>query len=114
MTTQHLNKADPVPGLSRPAASEDPLPTLARKASLNSVAAVLDYGVRVIVSLLVKPLLVASGIMTEENRSIPGVYPEEVAAAMWNYVFVIEDQSKGVHNPAFAKALLTQALDALK
>jgi hypothetical protein len=65
----------------------------------------------------VKVLLEANGIMDPEvgeNRSAPGTYPEEVASAMWNYMFVLEDQSRGVHNPPFAKALLEQALAALQ
>jgi S-layer homology domain. len=62
----------------------------------------------------VKPLLIASGIMNEEERSIPGAYPEAVAAAMWNYTLVMNDQSRGVHNPPYTTALLQQALDALK
>ena len=62
----------------------------------------------------VHTLLVESGIMNEEGRSIPGVYPEAVASAMWNYKIVEYDGSIGVHNAAFAKALLQQALDALR
>jgi hypothetical protein len=60
----------------------------------------------------VKAALVANGIMTEEARSVPGVYPEAVASAMWNYKFVAEDQSMGVHNSKYARALLEQALAA--
>jgi hypothetical protein len=58
--------------------------------------------------------LIAEGIMNEEGRSIPGIYSEELASAMWNYKLVEYDQSKGVHNTAFAKALLEAALEALK
>ncbi|MDH3517351.1 MAG: hypothetical protein OEM66_00330 [Acidimicrobiia bacterium] len=64
----------------------------------------------------VKALLVEAGIMDLEvgdNRSATGLFPEEVASAMWNYMFVLEDQSMGVHNPAFARALLEQAKTAL-
>ena len=70
----------------------------------------------------VKALLISSGIMSadyeedgeiEQNRSIAGEYPEEVAAAMWNYMFVVEDQSHGVHNPAYARALLESAKASL-
>jgi hypothetical protein len=64
----------------------------------------------------VQALLVEAGIIDlelGEDRSAPGTYPEEVASAMWNYMFVVEDQSMGVHNPAYARALLQQALDAL-
>ncbi len=71
------------------------------------------------------PLLVEAGIAyTEESvgedgvihigyRSNPGTYPAEVAEAMWNFMFVREDQSRGVHNPPFARALLEYALTAL-
>ncbi|HET7010622.1 MAG TPA: hypothetical protein VFI11_07595 [Anaerolineales bacterium] len=72
----------------------------------------------------VEPLLIASGIMRadytddsgnlQHGRSVPGVYPEAVAQAMWNYKFVVYDQSMGVHNSAYAKALLEFALEALK
>ncbi|MCZ7664931.1 MAG: S-layer homology domain-containing protein [Thermoleophilia bacterium] len=62
----------------------------------------------------VHALLVANGIMNEEGRSIPGVYPEAVASAMWNFKLVEYDGSVGVHNSAFTKALLQQGLDALE
>jgi hypothetical protein len=58
--------------------------------------------------------LIASGIMTEDERSVVGTYPEALAAAMWNYKFVVYDQSRGVHNPPYARALLQQALDAVQ
>ena len=66
----------------------------------------------------IQPLLIQAGIMSSDpelvNRSVEGVYPVEIAAAMWNYMFVLEDQSRGVHNTLFAKLLLQQALDALQ
>jgi hypothetical protein len=66
----------------------------------------------------VQPLLIAAGIMNSDpelvNRSVEGTYPVEIAAAMWNYMFVLEDQSLGVHNTLYAKLLLQQALDALQ
>jgi hypothetical protein len=64
----------------------------------------------------IQPLLVEAGIMDpeRENRSVEGVYPAEIAAAHWNYMFVLEDQSRGVHNTLYAKLLLQQALDALQ
>jgi hypothetical protein len=45
---------------------------------------------------------------------VVGDYPEAQAAALWNYLFVKEDKSLGVHNPSFANALLDAALEALK
>jgi hypothetical protein len=59
-------------------------------------------------------LLEAKG-MYHDGHAVEGSYPEAEAAAMWNYIYVIEeDGSLGVHNPAFAKALLEAALDALQ
>jgi hypothetical protein len=48
------------------------------------------------------------------STSAPATYPEAVVQAMWNYKFVVYDQSMGAHNSAYTKALLQQALDALK
>jgi hypothetical protein len=104
------------------------LPAVARCQTCHADAENFDInGVQTEVQAMldeVHELLVASGIMAadytddagnlQQGRSIPGVYPEAVASAMWNYKLVEYDQSRGVHNSAFAKALLQQALDALK
>jgi len=40
--------------------------------------------------------------------------PENQAIALYNWIYVAhEDKSMGVHNPAYAKALLQAGLDAL-
>lgn len=44
----------------------------------------------------------------------PVTYTESVVSAMWNYKFVVEDQSMGVHNSTYTRALLEQALDAMR
>ncbi len=63
-----------------------------------------------------KAIFIDRGMLDPETELwiVPATYPEAVANAMWNYQFVLEDQSMGVHNSAFTKALLQQALDALK
>ena len=35
------------------------------------------------------------------------------ARAAWNYLFVMEDQSNGIHNPNYAKALIKNSIEAL-
>jgi len=89
------------------------LDTLDRNGVQTEIQALLDE---------VRGLLKAAGILVDieledgtvsENRSVAGTYPEEVGSAMWNYMFVVEDQSRGVHNPPFARALLEQAKTAL-
>jgi hypothetical protein len=62
----------------------------------------------------VKAALQAKGLMDDTGTVVVGDYPEAQAAALWNYLFVEEDKSEGVHNPAFANAMLDAALEALK
>jgi cytochrome c551/c552 len=62
-----------------------------------------------------KEALVAKGMLTEEDESVVGEYPEAVGAALWNYIFIAhEDKSMGVHNPSYTKALLEASIEALK
>jgi hypothetical protein len=65
-------------------------------------------------------IFVAEGMLNPENdqwiasSDAPLTVPEAVAQAMWNYKFVTYDQSMGVHNADYAKALLEQALAAMQ
>lgn len=61
-------------------------------------------------------LFVEKGMLDPESGLwvVPATYPEAVANAMWNYKFVTEDQSMGVHNADYTKAMLAAALEAMK
>ena len=61
----------------------------------------------------VKKALTAKGLLDKDGVMVVGDYPADYAAALWNYLFVEEDKSDGVHNPAYAKALLDAALVSL-
>ena len=61
----------------------------------------------------VKKSLTAKGLLDKTGTIVPGDYKTEYSAALWNYLFVEEDKSKGVHNPDFANALLDAALTNL-
>ena len=61
-----------------------------------------------------KAELVALGVLQESDRPIPGTYPANVAQALWNYRTLLEDKSHGIHNPNYAKALLTNSLEAVQ
>ena len=61
-----------------------------------------------------KQLLNDVGIINVENRSALGTYPVKQAQAAWNYMTLIEDRSKGIHNPAYTKALLKNSIEALE
>ena len=70
-------------------------------------------------ALLVDAGIIDTTLVDEEtgeldNRSLEGTFSEAVASAMWDYIFVIEDQSLGVHNPVYTKAMLEAAKAALE
>ncbi|MEL4455119.1 hypothetical protein [Lutimonas vermicola] len=44
---------------------------------------------------------------------VVGTFPILTAEAAWNYLFLYEDASNGIHNPKYAKALIQNSLDAL-
>ncbi|HET7011357.1 MAG TPA: hypothetical protein VFI11_11315 [Anaerolineales bacterium] len=56
----------------------------------------------------------ATAKFSNPSADKPLVVPEDVANAMWNYKFVTYDASMGVHNSAYARALLEAALEAVK
>lgn len=60
-----------------------------------------------------KAELVALGALTDSGSTVRGTWPAPVAQAMWNYKTLTEDLSEGVHNPAYARALLQSSLDGL-
>ena len=56
----------------------------------------------------------ATATWSNPSADAPLTVTEAVANAMWNYKFVTYDQSMGVHNSAYAKAMLEAALEAMK
>jgi hypothetical protein len=61
----------------------------------------------------VKTALTTKGLLDKDGVIVVGDYPTDYAAALWNYLFVEEDKSDGVHNYTYAKALLDAALTNL-
>ena len=60
-------------------------------------------------------LLVGKGMWDEEeDHPVVGFYPAAEDEAMWNYILIShEDESRGVHNPGYVRALLDASLAAL-
>jgi len=59
--------------------------------------------------------LIAKGLLDADGGIVVGEYPEAEAAALWNYIYITEeDKSLGVHNPSYVKALLEASLAALQ
>ena len=59
-------------------------------------------------------LLAARNMFDADGYYVPGVYTAKEAQAAWNYKTLLEDQSNGIHNPKYAKALLKNSIEALQ
>jgi hypothetical protein len=61
--------------------------------------------------------LLSAGLLTKAEDGtvsvVPGTWDEAQATALWNYGFIHEDASRGVHNPTYTNALLDAAFEAL-
>jgi hypothetical protein len=58
--------------------------------------------------------LTTLGLLDAEGAIVAGTYPEDQAVALWNWVYVHnEDKSLGVHNPGYTIALLQDSLALL-
>jgi len=60
-------------------------------------------------------LLQANGVFDEEGELIEETEVTILnAKAAWNYIYLLEDSSEGIHNPDYAKALLANSIEALQ
>jgi len=51
----------------------------------------------------------------EANHPVVGKYEAAKGAALWNYIYIaVEDNSLGIHNPSYIKALLEESLAAFE
>lgn len=57
--------------------------------------------------------LITEGVLDSSDYAVKGTYSALLAGAVWNYKFVLEDRSNGAHNFNYAKALLSNTIDAL-
>ncbi len=58
-------------------------------------------------------LLEAAGVLHDGHPN-PGIYTEAQAGAAWNWMIVYEDNSLGVHNPSWTKAILKKGIELMK
>jgi hypothetical protein len=63
----------------------------------------------------VAELLKGKGLLTEDGHPVVASFPAAQARALWDYIFINnEDSSHGVHNPEYTKDLLEAAKAALQ
>jgi hypothetical protein len=48
------------------------------------------------------------------TTSKSGIFSDVAAMAAWNYKTALEDQSQGIHNPNYTRALLKNSIEALQ
>ncbi len=60
------------------------------------------------------PVLGVTGYEHTGVHPNPGIYSEEQAGAAWNYMIVAEDNSFGVHNPSWVKAILVKSIELMQ
>ncbi len=58
-------------------------------------------------------LLEAAGPIHDGHPN-PGTYSEGQAGAAWNWMIVYEDNSLGIHNPAWVKAILEKGIELMQ
>lgn len=58
-------------------------------------------------------LLETVGVV-HDDHPVPGTYTILEAEAAWNYLFILEDASGGIHNPKYSKALIKNSIEALQ
>ncbi len=63
---------------------------------------------------ILEGLLAAQGMFDEDGYYNEGIYPVLLAQAAWNYKTLLEDQSRGIHNPGYVRALLNNTIEALQ
>ncbi len=59
-------------------------------------------------------LLISNGILDAGGSLITGDHPIEIANAYWNWEYVYQDHSHGIHNPAYTLALLKNSIESLQ
>lgn len=58
-------------------------------------------------------LLLAAGVFDSTHTVVPGTYSIAQYNAFWNYTYIAEDRSHGVHSPYYAEELLNSAITGL-
>ena len=58
-------------------------------------------------------LLVTAGVFDSTHTVIPATYTADQYKAFWNFTYIAEDRSHGVHNPYYAESLLDESIASL-
>jgi len=68
-----------------------------------------------------QPVFEADGVtpvpvvgIVHDDHPVVGLYNLKDAEAAWNYLFVLEDKSEGLHNPDYAKAIIKNSIAAMQ
>ena len=59
-----------------------------------------------------KTKLTTAGLLDADGHPVKGTYPTEQVAALYNYEWIVDDRSMGIHNFPYLEALLDNSLAA--
>jgi formate-dependent nitrite reductase cytochrome c552 subunit len=62
----------------------------------------------------IKIKLVEKEVLGEDDYAVQGATTGKLASALLNYKTILEDRSKGLHNPSYVKAILSNTLESLQ
>ncbi len=54
--------------------------------------------------------LKTAGLLSATGSIVKGVFPTDQVAALWNYEWLVDDRSAGVHNPQYIGAILSNSI----
>jgi hypothetical protein len=52
--------------------------------------------------------------IVHDGHPVKGLFDLKDAEAAWNYLFILEDKSKGIHNPDYAKSIIKNSIANLQ
>ncbi|PLX31243.1 MAG: hypothetical protein C0600_06165 [Ignavibacteria bacterium] len=61
-----------------------------------------------------RQLLIDKGALLDDDYAVTGTFSAALASALYNYRYLLEDRSDGIHNPRYAKAMLQNSIEAIQ
>ncbi|MEA3479647.1 MAG: hypothetical protein U9R60_15795 [Bacteroidota bacterium] len=82
----------------------------------DALEAMVEGTVEVIDGLLadLRTVLLTQGVLDSSDHVIPGTMSMDQAGGVFNYLFVLEDRSEGLHNTKYAKKLMENSIESLQ
>ena len=91
------------------------------EADMETLAVLLEEVVGQALDSNNDPLFEADGVtpvpvvgIVHDGHPVKGLFDIKDAEAAWNYLFILEDKSGGIHNPAYSRAIIKNSIANLE